>query len=228
MAEAARPTGDDPLAALRACGAEGADPVRFRFLEALARRAAAQRGEARRVLDGRLTAAVAEYAARFARAQGETERALARAVARHPDAAEALQQCFAAGDFAGLRRRIDELANPPVPAPLAALTAGLAQHIAEQHADPEPAEAAAELKSLRYFRDAWSRLSVERQLAEAQAQAPENAGPLNSHLLALRALERMGEVSPDYLGRFVAYVDGLLWMERNEGSGGSARRMLGQ
>lgn len=227
MAEAARPTGDDPLAALRACGAESADPVRFRFLEALARRAAAQRGEARRVLDGRLTAAVAEYAARFARAQGEAERALARAVARHPDAAEALQQCFAAGDFAGLRRRIDELAKPPAPAPLAALAAGLAQHVAE-HADPEPAEGFAELKSLGYFRDAWSRLSVERQLAEAQAQAPENAGPLNSHLLALRALERMGEVSPDYLGRFVAYVDGLLWMERNEGSGGPARRGPGQ
>ncbi|WP_374263348.1 DUF2894 domain-containing protein, partial [Zoogloea sp.] len=43
-----RPAGDPDaaLAALRAQGGDRADPVRFRFLEALARRSAAYRGDA--------------------------------------------------------------------------------------------------------------------------------------------------------------------------------------
>ena len=37
------------------------DPVRFRFIEALARRAAAHRGEARRILDDKLAKLLAAY-----------------------------------------------------------------------------------------------------------------------------------------------------------------------
>jgi len=83
---------------------------------------------------------------------------------------------------------------------------------------------ARELKSLRYFRSTWSRLSAEQQLAQALAQAPENAGPLNSHLLVLRALQLMQDVSPDYLQRFMSYVDTLLWLEQADDLSGAVKR----
>jgi hypothetical protein len=74
--------------------------------------------------------------------------------------------------------------------------------------------ARAELKSMRYFRNTWSRLSVDRQVTQAIEQGPENAGPLNSHLLVLRSLALMRDISPDYLNRFVSYVDTLLWLDQ--------------
>ncbi len=224
----ATPAGD-PLAALRERGAARADPVRFRFLEALAARAATQRGAARRLLDARLMRALAEQAARFAEAQA-TARDLLAAAARHPAAGESLQLLFAAGDFAALRRRFAALAAAAAPAPRAAPAARLAQHAPAPAAaaGATPAAAAdavdetvdeAELKSARHFRATWAKLSVERQLAAALAQAPENAGPLNSHRLALHALERMHAISPDYLARFMSYADGLLWLAQADPAG---------
>ena len=35
-------------------------------------------------------------------------------------------------------------------------------------------------------------------------------------MLAIKSLSTMRELSPDYLNRFVSYVDTLLWLERSE------------
>jgi hypothetical protein len=55
----------DASAMIDACRARGdhrRDPVRFRFIEALARRAATHHGETRRILDARLRELLAAYA----------------------------------------------------------------------------------------------------------------------------------------------------------------------
>ena len=54
---------------------------------------------------------------------------------------------------------------------------------------------------------------MDRQLTQSLAKLPENAGPLNSNLLVLRALTRLRELSPAYLNRFMAYADALLWLD---------------
>ncbi len=82
-----------------------------------------------------------------------------------------------------------------------------------QHA---PAAASAELKSVHYFRDTWSRLSAEKQLTQALVQAPKNAGPINSHVVVLRSLALMRDTSPDYLNRFMSYVDTLLCLDQGD------------
>lgn len=56
----------DILAQWREHGMAGQDPVRFRFIEALARRAAGYQGEARQVLDGKLLWALEAYRAKSA------------------------------------------------------------------------------------------------------------------------------------------------------------------
>ena len=67
---------------------------------------------------------------------------------------------------------------------------------------------------MRVFRSTWSKLSVDQQLTESLAKAPENAGPLNSNLLVLRALKLMQQTSPAYLRHFMAHVDALLWLDQ--------------
>ncbi|MFC7408537.1 DUF2894 domain-containing protein [Hydrogenophaga atypica] len=70
-----------------------------------------------------------------------------------------------------------------------------------------------ELPSLRRFRASWSRYAAEDQVAQAIGRSPDNAGPLNSHALVLRSLALMRELSPDYLRRFMAQLDSLLWLD---------------
>ena len=66
---------------------------------------------------------------------------------------------------------------------------------------------------MRQFRNTWSKLSANKQLAQALDTAPKNAGPINSHMLVLRSLALMREISPDYLNRFMSYADTLLCLD---------------
>lgn len=77
----------------------------------------------------------------------------------------------------------------------------------------QPTTARAELRSAHAFRDTWSRLRAEDDVAQAVQRGPENAGPLNSHMLVLRTLGLLSELSPDYLRRFMAHADTLLWLD---------------
>ncbi len=179
------------IAALRCRGGEQFDPVRLYFLETLARRTQDHQGAVKRLLEDRLGHAVEQYQQRLA---------------RHGEAASDQQRPE----------------RGPQPGTLAGLTRALTQHL------PGNAQASAdagddgmgfrpELKSIRYFRSTWSRLSVDRQLAQAMEQGPENAGPFNSHQLVLRALSVMRDIAPHYLKRFMAHADALLWLDQAEG-----------
>lgn len=66
---------------------------------------------------------------------------------------------------------------------------------------------------VRQFRKQLHRISVQKQVSNAIAQAPLNAGPINSHMLVLRALGLMRDISPDYLNRFMSHVDTLLCLD---------------
>jgi DUF2894 family protein len=86
---------------------------------------------------------------------------------------------------------------------------------AEKHPE-ENNEARFELKTIRRFRNTWSKLSADTQVAQVLAQPPKNAGPLNSHMLVLRSLASMRDISPDYLNRFMSYADTLLRLDQCE------------
>jgi hypothetical protein len=189
------------LAALRQQGGAQHDPTGFFYLETLARRTQAQQGTLRQMLETKLALALAEFRAR---SENQT----------------AVESCPAAqgGREAGRQAAL-----------LAGLNQSLAAHAAGSQADvrtdgTEDWQAASdrdrdicdELKSIRYFRSTWSKLSAERHLAALLKQGPENAGPLNSHSLVLRSLVLMRDLAPDYLARFLTYADALLWLEQVE------------
>lgn len=71
-----------------------------------------------------------------------------------------------------------------------------------------------ELKSARRFGETWSKLQSENQVAQALQRSPENAGPFNPHMLMVRSLALMRDLSPDYLHRFMQHADTLLWLEQ--------------
>ena len=210
----------DVLQSLRVQGAARFDPVRFRFIEALAGRAASRQGEARRLLDSKLDAALEDYRTRFEQASAVAAGDLALAIKDHPDAADELSRCHHEGDFRRLKhalvrlragqgaRVFGELLDQLRQVPREALPGAGRDVGAEVH------ELSDELRSVACFRDAWLKLSVNQQLSSALAQAPDNAGPLNSHILALQSLELMRDTSPEYLQHFMSYVDGLLWLEQ--------------
>jgi hypothetical protein len=218
MSPAPAPDPAATLAALRAAGAAQIDPVRLRYLEALARRSRHPPG------DARLAALLADYTARLDKARSEADTLLARACKQFPDDADVLTALHASGHFAQLRQRIARLEA----ARRAPLLADLVTHIDQRKRADTPgtpasptddADAPTDISSLAYFEKIWAELKVEQQLAEALAQAPENAGPLNSHLLALQSLKLMRDLSPGYLKRFVSYVDALLWLDQADNAG---------
>ena len=223
----ADPTGADIAArieALRAQNAERFDPVGFRFIEALARRAAAGGDAGRGVLERRLAKALSDCRERLDAAGSMAGDALARGISRFPESADPLRQCREAGDLAGLKHLLARLEGQGGRSPLSGLLAHIGRHTSEGSAGSSARGGGAafaappELKSLSYFRSTWSRLSLERQLADAFAQAPENAGPLNSHHLVLQALGQMRDISPEYLRQFMSYVDALLWLDQSDSS----------
>lgn len=180
--------GDGALATIarwRAQGAHRVDPVRLRFIEALAARTAAQQGAARALLDERLAQAMAAYAQQVERVLPSAATAAAPPRPRRGPLGEL----------------VDRLAQQPVPAGRAAPA-------------PANADAPAELKAVRYFRSTWSKLSADQRLTQSLAKLPDNPGPLNSQHLVHRSLLLMREQSPDYLNHFIAHVDALIALER--------------
>lgn len=215
---------DASIASLRAAGADRFDPVRLRYIEALARRAAEREGRLKGLLDARAFQALAAFKARFDAARNEAESIAAQGVRQYPHVAEMLQQHLASGDFKILRTCIAKLEARDRTASLGALTRLLEQTERTGQAAPgdaaarpqAPAGARPELRTVRRFRDDLSRLSADRQVAQALEQAPKNAGPINSHMLVLRSLALMRDISPDYLSRFISYADTLLFLEQED------------
>lgn len=206
------------LASLRAAGADKFDPLRLHYLEMLAERAAAQQGMAKRMLDAKLMRLLEAFKERFTQVRSEANEIVTDGAQRYPHAAAELQGLFSSGNFEDAQRLLARLKSREQGAPLRALVQRLEQHATPSPAAQAPVTAAprAELKTLRESRSTWSKLSVDKQVAQALAQAPKNAGPINSHMLVLRSLALMRELSPDYLNRFISYADTLLCLEQGE------------
>ncbi|MBL8481930.1 MAG: DUF2894 domain-containing protein [Rhodocyclaceae bacterium] len=204
------------IAALRELNADRLDPVRFRFIEALASRARAHDGAVRRYLDERLSQALHDYRARYHDALSAARARTANAAESRPDAAGQQTALDGAGDADTPQ---GAAAGPKKYDGCAALTELLRQ-LARQSPDAAETHAGGDagrhpdLKTVARFRSTWSKLSADRLVAQSLEQAPENAGPINSHSLVLRSLALMREIAPDYLGRFMCQVETLLWLEQ--------------
>ncbi|TXT29014.1 MAG: hypothetical protein FD131_2705 [Rhodocyclaceae bacterium] len=197
------------ISALRTSGAADRDPVRFAYLEALSRRAATQPEAIRQLLKARISAAMYELASRPTPAPAESTE-----TSHSSPLADLL--AYISGQAHG-----QQDATPPANE---ASTVNRKNRPKSKTASAEPRQQGPELKSVAIFRNEWSKLSTEQQLTQTLAQAPENAGPMNSQHLVLRSLERMRDIAPDYLQGFMSYIDTLIWLEQAD----STRAMAGR
>lgn len=214
------------LEAWRARGDDRCDRAGFARIDALERRAAAQDGELRRVLDARVRELIGAYAGALQRRQAQARDAAAReggALAKATDAADMADAATAAappakrGARTGAKRKSGASAEAAAPAPtLVELTQRLQATAATREAGGGDAPRAAfpQLAALDEFRMRFSRLRMDRQLRESLEPSSTDAGPLNSGRLVHRALSTMQALAPEYLQQFMAYVDALAWMER--------------
>jgi hypothetical protein len=175
------------LQAWRARGAERMDPVRFAFLDALATRTQAHAGEARRLLDARLTRLIGEYATDLAGWTPPPARA-ATGSTLHVDGTTL-------HDLVTVLRQRSPMPCTPTAGPM----------------DTPPRQAPAALEEARRV---WTQVRTDSQLRASLDDLPGDAGPLNSGKLVHRALHFMREVSPGYLQHFIAYADTLSSLER--------------
>jgi hypothetical protein len=192
------------LQSLRSEGARHLDPVRFRYVELLARRMQVAPDAVRRILHGKLQQGLANCGERLEQLQSAhpvshdgNEVPRATTASQRPDTPLTRLNCH-----------IEAATRNAAPGNAEGALSGTG------HARPE-------LKSVHRFREAWSRICAEDELDRAIGRGPENAGPLNSHMLMLRSLTLMRDLSPDYLRRFLSQADSLLWLDQ-------ARRNLGQ
>lgn len=208
------------IALLRAAGAAQFDPNRLHHLSILANRSRLYPANVKDLLEAKLNLAVVAFENRFADAQAAARAALSRSTRVSAAGDSTLEQLFASGDFKGLHRILDQQSVELPGLTLELLTGMLAQPVSGKDNPPRqsavqlPADDPAELKTLRHSRSSWSRLSTDNLLARALAQAPKNAGPINSHMLVLRSLSLMHESAPAYLNCFLSYTDTLLRLDQ--------------
>jgi hypothetical protein len=172
------------LAAWQAQGAAQLDPVGWLRIQALHARAERASGALARDLKARLDAQVQGFGQRL------QARGAAGPVSR--TGLDALSDLVAA--LASRQRD----ARPPA--------AG-----ADDLAPAKPSLPA--LDALADSRRTWTRLHTQSQLRRSLEQLPADAGPLNSAVLAHRALSLMQEAGNGYAEHFVSYVDTLASLE---------------
>ena len=185
--QTAAPPPEELLAQLREAGAPTRDPVGWHYVQALAARSQQQRSPVQAQLRGKLQAALDTLA-----------------------------------------QRLNDLApSAPTPVPRSAPTPALAalthererlQRAQAPSSTPwsAPSSPSPDSPRVRQVRRQLGRMRVQKQLSQALAQAPHNAGPINSQMLVLRALALLRERSPDYLNRLMTEVDTLLCLEDAE------------
>lgn len=175
------------LASLRHEGADRLDPVRFHYMERLGQRMQAQPQAVRQILACRLQEALNAYIGRVRQWDGINRRGAASPRTGSTPLAE-------------LNRYIHSRT----------------QGSQDSHDGFVGGDGVGrpEMKSVRSFSEVWSKIAAENQVDQAVGRGPENAGPLNSHMLMLRSLTQMRDLSPEYLRRFLAQMDALLWLEQ--------------
>ncbi len=232
------------LARLHAQGAQRFDPAGYAYLAALSQRLMAmpsgQDKLVRRLaeFEQRFTHALTAASALIEDSAGECAGECAgESVGGYAEGGsagwsegerQALQQALDLGDCQGVQRLARRFRARRQPSPVASLHDALHAHqpplAGQTEAQTLPSAPASsgtpplpprrELRALSELRAVQARLSIEKRIANAIAHPPANAGPMNAHRLVTRAVSTMQQISPDYLNRFVGYVDTLMALEQ--------------
>ena len=188
------------LEELRNSGADKTDPVRFRYLEALALRLRAK-GLQHSWHWQKLEQAVADYQAKSVSSAQPSQTIEARTPS----------------PFSDLLDRLNQTPDTPSAESRSTLEQ-LVFGTPEEGSAPTQYTATAErlqpLKAMTRVNAGRGEQALQDRIRHAIEHAPKDAGPINAHRLVSRAIAEMQKLSPEYLSRFVNYTDTLMALER--------------
>ena len=185
---------------LHNAGAEQVDPVRFCYLEALARRLRAKGlQDTRHWL--KLDRAVADF-----QANCESPARCSQTIATSPPS-----------PLSALLDRLNQTADTPATelrSALEQLVFGAPEEGSESAQPGATAGTPRPLKAMSRVKTDRSVRALQDRIRHAIEHAPKDAGPINAHRLVSRAIAEMQKLSPEYLDRFVNYTDTLMALEK--------------
>lgn len=189
------------------------DPPRLRGVESLLEKAQQQRPSVQAPLLRRAASMLADYRRDCEQFSEQPSRLAGVLATRRSRAASALRALQAQLN----RDTPDDAASDEASSPISALLRqqefsllGASQSHPPDKATSEPPK---ELRALRQLRSRQRHQDIEQRIDQAIQNAPQDPGPLNPQMLAIRSLTNMRERSPAYLKQFVGYLDTLLWLE---------------
>lgn len=202
------------LEALRTEGGARFDAIRLARIEALERRAAAQTGEVRQLLDARLAellAALANEAACPTEVVNAGERvrphSALKDLIQQLDRPETKHDADGAPSSDGMHIAVS--ISTDVDSDGERISGGISDSTGDNGNGRSRPSPRAEHTAFEDIRQAYAEVRTRTQLRQALASAPADAGPLNSVSLVHRALARMHALSPEYLQHFLTYVDAV-------------------
>lgn len=202
------------LTALREANAHRFDPARFRFIESLLERAAHARAPVQDILQNKAHVALSAYRADQ---QAATEKVTckpstvyASTIAKLLELRQILDQKQPAfnSTASALERQLQEQENQSLAAAVYSVDTLTEQNQEVTATGQKPLKASQKMQVFQ------QRRAIERRVEIAIQQGPESPGPLNPQMLALKSLTAMRDLSPQYLSRYVNYLDALFWIER--------------
>ncbi|MEH6608727.1 MAG: DUF2894 domain-containing protein [Halioglobus sp.] len=225
-------------------GGHAFNPAGFQYIKSLAEKAGQFKEAPQQRLVSRGLQALDDYQGQLLQARKEAEELVSLTVKQFPDSAAELQQQFDSYQFRKLRRHVARLQASLTIDQIRGLTEQLEKgnepdrdngiSLEEQclRWEREVTEAevpmtsdlcatptklsadTAELRSSRQLRESMLKRRVDKMIAQAIASMPDDPGPLNPQMLAIRSLTTLGDLSPAYLSRFVPYIETLHCLEQ--------------
>ncbi len=231
------------LAQFKRAGGSQFAPVKLCLIESLLRKADSLGGMAADLLQQRATRLLTALQSEFELAQAQARSTGKALIARQPQTNPELVRLFRAGEFRSIQRLSRHHARTAESGPLQQLlqTLNPETRLLTEAADPQSFDEvmrrqelgalqtdglasltshlksrvdADELRSMRHFREVLARRTINKAVQTAMEEVPENAGPLNAHLLVVKAITTLQDIAPYYLNRFVSHIDSLLWLEQ--------------
>jgi len=197
------------IASLLEQGADSFDPIRFRYIESMARRAGGQRILVAQVIAKKACKALEDY---------QNDAAASKAIKHQALVQENGQELYdARADLVALTQHLDQGKTHEGEC---SSDSSFTDELRQQESDVVQSFVGTavnqrrEPTAIRLYRESWIKQNSDRLVVQSVKNGPEDPGPLNSQMLVIHSLSTMRGLSPDYLNRFVSYVDTLLWLDQ--------------
>ena len=219
------------MGALTNSGAEHFSPARFFYITSLVEKTQKLSGNIRQIVGEKALHALQSYTNDFHRAKRHASAIVKDTRAHEPDVSEQLDLLLENGKFNEVKRLsarllaqrpspIDTLGDklntdrrtekkdnmPPAPSFESSVELqrqhflGASENIpGESNIESAPEQ----LKAFIGFREFKEKYDTDRLVRKIIDECPADMGPLNPHMLLVRSIESMRDLSPHYLSRFV-------------------------